>query len=148
MPAGRPTTYDPAYCERVIEFCAEGYSLTGFAGEIGVGRQSITDWCAAHPEFSLAVARAKAATARWWEDRARAVAHEGGTGAQGTLIVFGLKNHARDDYQDLTKVEHSGEIGLAERLVAARTRALSPPTIEHEALPSAVPDPSDGETDG
>lgn len=111
MPAGRPSKYSPAYVDEVIEFCGQGYSLTAFAGEIGVCRDTITAWCDENPEFSLAVKHAKAKRARWWEDRARTVASEGGPGGQATMVIFGLKNHAPDDYQDITKQQVTGADG-------------------------------------
>lgn len=118
MPGGRPTDYRPEYCDYVVEFCGQGYSLTGYAGEIGVARQTISKWCETHPEFSVACDRAKAVRARWWEDRARSVASEGGPGGQATMVIFGLKNHAPEDYRDKTEHEHSGKVTL-DQLVAA-----------------------------
>lgn len=112
MPAGRPTSYRPEYCEQVVEAAREGKSLTAFAAEIDVGRQSITDWCAAHEEFSLAVNHAKALAASWYEQQARKVVENGGTGAQATLIVFGLKNMGSDDWRDKHEIEHSGGVNI------------------------------------
>ena len=111
MPAGRPSKYSPAYAEEVVTFCAEGYSLTAFAGEIGVCRDTITEWAAEHEEFSVAVNRAKAKRARWWEDRAKQVAAEGGPGGQATMVIFGLKNHAPDDYRERQEHEITGKDG-------------------------------------
>lgn len=111
MPAGRPSPYDPAFCDQVVEFCAEGYSLTGFAGKIGVCRDTISEWADKHPEFSVAVKQAKAVRAIWWEDRARQVATEGGPGGQSTMVIFGLKNHAPDDYRDKQEHEITGANG-------------------------------------
>jgi len=111
MPAGRPSKYRDEYAEEVVTFCAEGYSLTGFAGHVGVCRNTITEWCDAHPEFLVAANTAKARSAAWWEARARQVALEGGPGGQATMVIFGLKNHARDDYSDRQQIEHTGKDG-------------------------------------
>lgn len=108
---GAPSKYQPAYCNEVVTFCEQGYSLTAFAGEIGVDRDSISEWAKVHPEFSVAVNRAKAKRARWWEDKARHVAESGGPGGQATMVIFGLKNHAPEDYQDMTKQQHTGADG-------------------------------------
>lgn len=113
MPAGRPSKYQAAYANEVVTYCEQGYSLTAFAGYIGVCRDTIAEWCGAHPEFSAAVKRAKAKRAMWWEDRARHVALEGGSGGQSTMVIFGLKNHAPDDYQDRQQLEHTGKDGNA-----------------------------------
>ena len=108
----RPSKYSAAYADEVIAFCEQGYSLTAFAGEIGVCRNTITEWCEAHPEFLVAVNRAKAKRARWWEDRARTVAESGGTGGQSTMVIFGLKNHAPEDFRDKQEHELSGKDGV------------------------------------
>src|SRR2546423_8705650 len=111
MPAGRPTDYREEYIERVETFCAEGYSLTAFAGEIGVARSTLNEWMARHVQFSEAASRAKAKRARWWEDRAREIAQKGGPGGQATMVIFGLKNHAPDDYKEISRQEHTGADG-------------------------------------
>lgn len=111
MPGGAPSKYQPAYCNEVVTFCDQGYSLTAFAGEIGVCRDTISEWMAQHEEFSVACKRAKAKRAAWWERQARKVAAEGGPGGQATMVIFGLKNHAPEDYQDMTKQQHTGADG-------------------------------------
>src|SRR5437868_12602163 len=111
MPAGRPTGYSREYAERVGTFCADGYSLTAFASKIGVCRATINNWCGEFPEFLEAVSRAKANRARWWEDRAREIAQNGGPGGQATMVIFGLKNHAPDDFKEVTRQELSGPNG-------------------------------------
>jgi hypothetical protein len=111
MPAGRPTLYRDEYVDEVVEFCAGGYSLTGFAGHIGVARQTISEWCSIYPEFSVAAKMAKAASAKWWEEKAHKVAAEGGPGGQATMVIFGLKNHAHEDYSDKQQLEHTGKDG-------------------------------------
>lgn len=111
MPAGRPSKYSPAYVEEVVDFCEQGYSLTAFAGHIGVDRDSISEWCKQHPEFSVACNRAKAKRAAWWESRGRDIAQNGGPGGQATMVIFGLKNHAPEDFSDKTQHEHTGADG-------------------------------------
>lgn len=127
MPAGRPTAYKEAYCDQVVPFCAQGYSLTAFAGEIGVCRDTITEWADVHPEFSLSVKHAKAACARWWEDRLRGVALDGGPGGQATAAIFGVKNHAPHDFADKTQHEHTGPDGgpMAMTIEDKRAAALA-----------------------
>ncbi len=120
------TLYRPEYVREVVEYCAQGYSLTAFAGKVGVCRDTVLEWCNRHPEFKQAVAFAKANRARWWEEQAVRVTVEGGTSAQSTLISFGLKNHAPEEFKDKQEIEHSGNIGFAERLLAARERRKDP----------------------
>lgn len=108
MPAGRPTKYDPKYCDDVVEFCKDGYSLTAFAGEIGVARQTISEWAETHAEFSVAVSRAKAVCCRWWENKLRDRADGDGS---STAAMFGVKNMGRDDWQERQTHEHTGKDG-------------------------------------
>lgn len=99
-PEGRPSKYDPAYCDQIILHMADGSSAASFAAEIGVSRATINVWADAHPEFLEALGIAKAKCASWWEKQGRAVAQSGGGPGQGTMIAFGLKNMGREDWQE------------------------------------------------
>lgn len=110
MPAGRPTKYDPAYCERVIELMAEGRSKTAAAGVLGVCRDTLHEWANKHEEFSDAIKRAEALSAEWWETRGRELATGEGDGAPA-MVIFGLKNRVRYDWADRVQTEHSGPDG-------------------------------------
>ncbi len=107
----RPTKYDPAYCDAVVEHMKDGASLTSFAASIEVCRDTISEWANVHPEFSAAVKRGKAVCASWWESLARKGA-EGGD-ANPTLCIFGLKNMAAEDWRDKQDVEHSGHVEVS-----------------------------------
>lgn len=52
MPAGRPSDYDPAFCEQVIEFGKEGLLPVSMAVRLGVTKSTIHLWAKVHPEFS------------------------------------------------------------------------------------------------
>lgn len=98
---GRPTKYDPAYCDGVIAFASDsGRSLASYAAKIGVSRSTIQEWEKQHPEFSVAASIARAKIAAWWEEQAIDLAANGGNSTRGTLVIFGLKNMARDDWQE------------------------------------------------
>ena len=113
-PGGRPTKYDPAYCDAVVAHMSEGASLLSFAAEINVARSTINEWAEVHPEFSEAVSRGKAKCAAWWEAAARNLALTGAGNA--TMCVFGLKNMGSDEWRDKQEVEHSGGLKI-ERIV-------------------------------
>lgn len=95
---GRPTKYDPTYCDMVVESSKRGFSLAGFAGSIGVSRATINVWMAAHPDFLEAVSRAKAAAAYCWESRANRVAEVGGGPGTAQVLLFALRNVAPEDW--------------------------------------------------
>lgn len=102
-PVGRPSKYRPEYCDMVVEHMSEGASLTSFAAEIDVSRETISEWSRVHPEFSVAVKKGKAKCSAWWERLGR-------TGAMGgdvnpTLVIFGLKNMSPDDWRDKQELE-------------------------------------------
>lgn len=65
---GRPTDYDPSYCDRVVEWGAQGKSLAWMAAELDCCKQTLHNWMAAHPEFLDAMMRARAKAQQWWED--------------------------------------------------------------------------------
>ena len=72
MTAGRPSLYDPAYCERVIEMGKQGASVVEMAAEIGVARNTLEEhWPAAHPEFLEALTQARQCSQAWWERTGR-----------------------------------------------------------------------------
>lgn len=105
---GRPSKYDPDYCEAVVEHMKDGASLTSFAAEIDVARSTIGEWMNEFPEFSAACARAKAKCAAWWEKTNRILAATG-TGNQGACKL-GLTNMAADDWREKVETEHSGNL--------------------------------------
>lgn len=59
MPAGRPTSYKPEYCEQVIELGREGKSVAQMCAHFDISRQTIDNWAAEHEEFLEAFMRAK-----------------------------------------------------------------------------------------
>lgn len=91
MPAGRPSLYDPKYCEEIIEYfsvppytekmvkvvsqgnilevpkeeASDFPSFAGFASKIGVDRFTLRTWCDAHREFSAAYKKAKELQENW-----------------------------------------------------------------------------------
>lgn len=101
--------YLPEYCDVAFETLAQGHSITGLAGRIGVARATIYNWRDSFPDFNRACTEGQAAAVYWWEQRARESAM-GGKGNPAT-IIFGLKNRAADDWRD--RIEHTGAEGGA-----------------------------------
>jgi hypothetical protein len=148
-PGGRPTKYDPAYCDKVIKYCAEGYSLTAFAGSIRVSRDTITEWEAKHPEFSAAGKIARAARAQWWEGKLRAAGTSPKSSSGRTVsIIFALKNVDPREWSDQTIHRHVGFDGGAVRVERVERMVIDvspeyaePIVIEGEVL--EPPEPAD-----
>lgn len=100
---GRPTKYDPAFCDEVLPFMEQGYSTTALAGHLGVSRQTIYNWMDENPAFFDAVKEGMAASAIWWENCLRQNALKGQGNA--TAAIFGLKNRAADDWRDRREMD-------------------------------------------
>lgn len=109
MPAGRPSKYDPKFCDQAIEYMKDGYSVTALAGHIGVARSTIFKWAEENEEFSDALKTAQALAAKFWEDRLRHVAMTGEGNA--TAAIFGVKNRSREEWRDKTETEITGQDG-------------------------------------
>ena len=108
-PVGRPTKYDPAFCEEIVEVCAEGHSITGFAGKIGVDRDTITEWAKVYQEFSVALKRAKAAATYGIEKDANGIRKRGGGPGAATMAIFQLKNFAEHEYTEKSETKLTGD---------------------------------------
>ena len=107
--AGRPSTYNPEFCERVIEYGKQGKSITWMAAELGVHKDSLYEWMKVHPEFSDAITQAKQYSQQWWED-----AGQNGMLAPGfNASVWSRSMAARfpEDWRENKGVELSGPNG-------------------------------------
>ncbi|MFN4296786.1 MAG: hypothetical protein ACK4FB_08080 [Brevundimonas sp.] len=106
-PIGRPSKFSDAYCGEVIEFMGQGYSLTAFAGEIGVARSTINVWMDEHPSFSEAVKIGQAKRTRCLEKTLLA----GETGPKVTSHIFALKNADPEGWRDRHEYDHQSSDG-------------------------------------
>lgn len=107
MPRGRPTKYKAEYCDEVLPFMSQGYSITAFAGHLGVSRQTIYDWMDAHSDFLDAIKKGEAASAMWWESALRNTTMTGEGNA--SAAIFGLKNRVPREWRDKQVNEHVGK---------------------------------------
>jgi hypothetical protein len=112
-PVGRPSKYEPRFCDMVVEDMAKGYSLTAFAGLIGVCKDTINAWTKEFPEFSDAVSRGKALRVRDWETVGLEMRTKGGGPGGATIVVFGLKNMGGDEWSDTSRTVLTGPNGGA-----------------------------------
>lgn len=131
MPAGRPSEYDPAYCERVIELGKEGMSRAEIASELNCSRTTLAAWEAAHPEFLNALQRAKDESLAWWEKQARTnLAVPGFNAGLWKQSVAG--RFPQEDYRERVQltgandgpIEHNTKLDVA-ALDAEQLRALA-----------------------
>lgn len=64
---GRPTDYDLALCEEVIELGRKGYTRAQMASHLNIARATLYLWADAHPEFMDALSRARDHAQAYWE---------------------------------------------------------------------------------
>jgi len=121
---GRPTDYDPSFCEAVIEYGRVGKSLTWIATELGVVKQTLHNWMAAHPEFLDAMTHAKELSQRWWEDQGQIGLTQQGFNAS----IWSRSMAARfpDDWREVKGSEISGPNGKPVELQEVRRVIVDP----------------------
>jgi hypothetical protein len=117
---GRPSDYDPKYCQEIIDFFSippyvekiiDGRvvkvnnrlpAFHVFASKIGVGTNTLLDWCNQHEEFSIAYKKAK-------ELQKYFLIENGLNGIYApAAFCFVAKNIT--DMRDKQDIEHSGQI--------------------------------------
>ena len=135
---GRPTKYDPMYCEAIIDYMAEGYSVTAFAGSILVSRATIYVWANEHLEFLDALKVGQARSAIWWENCLRDNALTGKGNA--TAAIFGLKNRVVDDWRDKRDMDHTSSDGSMLPKAALDMSRLSPEALAEIVALGDAPD--------
>jgi len=108
-PVGRPTSYRPEYCDRVVKLAKDGHGPAGYASDFGVDKATLYKWADAHPEFSTALSQAKTEEQAWWETAGR-----DGMKIKGFNALVWHKSMAakfRDDYTEKVTTEISGPKG-------------------------------------
>lgn len=107
MPGGRPSSYNPEFCQQVEDFMALGYSKMAAAGNVGVCYNTLKAWMEEHPEFLTAVKRGEAKRTQILEMGLLTAE----TGPQVTSRIFALKNAAPDEWRDKQHTELTGANG-------------------------------------
>jgi len=70
-PVGRPSKYDPAFCEVAISLGKLGKSTEAIGAELLVGTSTLYRWRDEFPEFRDALDLAKDLELLWWENMAQ-----------------------------------------------------------------------------
>jgi hypothetical protein len=108
LKVGRPSLYRPEYCEAVIELGKEGRSIAGMAAHFDVGRNTIDEWAAVHPEFSEALTRAKVHAQSWWEQQGVSGMREKTFNAR--VWEISVRSRFRDDYTERKEVDANVQV--------------------------------------
>lgn len=128
MSGGCPSSYDPAFCDRIIELGEQGASVAEMAYELGVVKQTLFNWSERHGEFLDAFTRAKLASQVWWERKGRSGVEKSSSEFQGNLWSRNMAARFPDDWREKKELEHSGAIDTSSKeqrdaAVAAAMRA-------------------------
>lgn len=138
MPAGRPSTYKPEYCDAVIQYGKQGKSQVQIAVALGIPRSTMHSWAEQHEEFSAALTRAKECEQDWWENAGQT----GLTADKFNSAVWSKSMSARfrDDYTDRVQQEHSGQVDTTDPDVRQLSRAIL--SVLGQAVPEDAEEPS------
>lgn len=123
MKVGRPTDYDPRFCEVAIEAGKQGKSWTWIAAECGVSKQTAYTWMDKHPEFLDAMRLSRTLAQQWWED----LGQRGAEGADVNARIWERSMAARfpDDWREVKATEISGKDGGAIEIKTKRPEDLT-----------------------
>ena len=112
-PVGRPSLYDPAYCDKVIELGRIGKSVEQIASILNVSLRTMYSWRDAHEEFLHALDDAKTYEQAWWEEQAAAymVENKESDRLNSTLWSRSMAARFPKKYRESTKQEITGADG-------------------------------------
>jgi len=119
-PVGRPSKYEPRFCQAVVDMMGQGFSKTAFAGSIGVSRDTLMNWCREHEEFFSAVKRGETARLQFLEQK---LLDGIGTSSNATREIFALKNAAPDEWRDRQEISSDVRVTHEDRVKALKELA-------------------------
>jgi hypothetical protein len=134
---GRPTKYDPAYCDQLIAHMNHGYSFASFAGKCAISESTLYKWQADYPEF--AEAHQIGIPCKRLELEYRLL---NGDPKATTAAIFALKCAFPEEWADKRQVEQTGTLEIVWRGRNVSPKSLtssdpsSPPTT---TAPNAGP---------
>ena len=110
MSGGRPSKYDPSYCEVIEKEMEKGHSVTACAAVIGVTKSTIYEWKKVHPEFSDAISRGYSLGLKYFEELLIGKMNGSKRNVDTSCLIFALKTRFHKEYGEIQKLDHSGEI--------------------------------------
>jgi hypothetical protein len=108
---GRPTRYDPAMCEQVIELGAQGKSRTQISAELDIHPRLLAHWEEAHEDFRHALELSRVKAMAHWEMLAATHLIEipGGPKVNTGLWSRSMAARFPEHYRENSKVEVTGK---------------------------------------
>jgi len=108
---GRPSKYDPKYCDQAIELGKQGKSRIASAAIMGISPDNLANWEAAHEDFRGALKIARAYALQYWEELAEnhMIETPGGPKINTGLWSRSMAARFPDQYRENSKVEVTGK---------------------------------------
>ena len=112
-PVGRPSLYDPKYCEEVVTLGRIGKSVEQIASILNVSLRTMYLWRDTYEEFMHALDDAKTYEQAWWEEQAAAYMVENKESDRLNPTLWSRSMAARfpKKYRESTKTEITGADG-------------------------------------
>lgn len=112
-PVGRPSLYDPSFCDEVVALGRKGKSVEQIAAILNVSLRTMYSWRDAHEEFLHALDDAKTYEQAWWEEQAAAYMVENKESDRLNASLWSRSMAARfpKKYRESTKTEITGADG-------------------------------------
>jgi transposase len=112
-PVGRPSLYDPSFCDEVVELGRKGKSVEQIASILNVSLRTMYSWRDAHEDFLHALDDAKTYEQAWWEEQAAAYMVENKESDRLNASLWSRSMAARfpKKYRESTKTEITGADG-------------------------------------
>lgn len=112
-PVGRPSLYDPAYCDKVVELGKLGKSVEQIASHLNLSLRVMYLWRDTHEEFMHALEDAKQHEQAWWEEQAQAYMVENKESDRLNASLWSRSMAARfpKKYRESVKQEITGADG-------------------------------------
>jgi transposase len=113
-PVGRPSLYDPSFCDEVVALGRVGKSVEQIAAILNVSLRTMYSWRDAHEEFLHALDDAKTYEQAWWEEQAAAYMVENKESDRLNASLWSRSMAARfpKKYRESTKTEITGADGV------------------------------------
>jgi hypothetical protein len=89
---GRPSKYDPSYCQGLVDHMKQGLSFETYAAVIGVNQDTLHEWVKVHPAFSEAKKEGRIQSQLKWEQFGLAGMAGKIKGFNSAVYIFNMKN--------------------------------------------------------
>lgn len=112
--------YKPEYCEMIVEFMKQGYSLGSFGAHIGKTTKTLKEWARKYPEFGEAHALGKQQAFKFYETMLASCAMgiipeqlkaKGSKKLDISAIIFALKTRFHQEYGERQEIDHKSSDG-------------------------------------